>query len=479
MATLAQRIRHTIGDAFGASIVEQTMEKAIRDARERADAPKTSFHDPVSMFLGREWLTKTSRGLTNGDLRRMADNPIISSIIQTRINQVAVFMRPQHDVYEVGFKIRHRDKNKEVNRSRAMEITNWLMEVGIPGYGEESLEVWIRKFLRDSLILDQGNTEIIARRDRLPAYMVAVDAGTVRRLKPSLQYYLPNVNENFYAQILQDRVVAQYTREEMMFGVRNPSTNIHQAGYGTPELEVLARVITTILNAERYNSGQLTQGGTAKGVMVVKGDASKVEMDAFRRDFREAIRNAATYWRPPVLQVGKDGEVDWVTLDRSNRDIEYSALLEFLVKEATAVYQMDPTEINWSTSGGSNTRTVFEARGDFKQKFSERRGLHPLLTFIESQLNCHVVQKFEPEYVIEFVGIERERDKDVEIKEKEAQTYRTVNEIREELGLDNLGKAGDIILNKDWLEANGMLGINRDGESADLVEDEELVDVEN
>jgi len=449
--TLSQRVRHIIGDSFGAEIVEANLEKAIQAARESASAPEAVFHDPMSMFFGQEWIGRGQGHQGNlrigfHELRRMAKNPIIGSIIQTRINQIAAFMRPQQDPYSLGYRVRKFDRNEKGDPAFMKEMTMWLYTVGIPDFGEDLLETFARKYMRDSLILDQGTAEIVFTRDDKPAYLVAVDAASVRRLKASLQYFVPNQDTPFYAQVLQDRVVAEFTKKQMMFGVRNSTTSMFNAGYGLPELEILIRTVTTILNGERYNAGQLTQGGTSKGVMVVKGEANKDQMDAFRRDFREAIRNAAQYWRPPVLHIGKDGDIDWVQLDRSNRDMEYAQLMDFLVKEATSVFQMDPSEINWKI-GGSGTRVNFESGSMQKQTLSQRRGLEPLLTFFANQLNTNVICRFDPTYVVEFIGMERSRKEDSEIRERETKTFRTVNEVRLELGLDEV-EGGDKILNE-------------------------------
>jgi len=449
--TLSQRVRHIIGDQFGAQIVEANLEKAIQAARESASAPQAVFHDPMSMFMGFDFLGRSQGHQGNlrigfNELRRMAKNPIIGSIIQTRINQMAAFMKPQQDPYSVGFRVRKFDRNEVGDETFIKEMTMWLYTVGIPDFGEDLLETFTRKVMRDSLILDQAVAELVFTRDDKPAYLVAVDAATIRRLKASLEYFVPNQDTPFYAQVLQDRVVAEFTKKQMMYGVRNSTTSMFNAGYGLPELEILIRTVTTILNGERFNAGQLTQGGTSKGVLVVKGEANKDQMDSFRRDFREAIRNAATYWRPPVLHIGKDGDIDWVQLDRSNRDMEYAQLMDFLVKEATSVYQMDPSEINWKIAS-TGTRTSFESGVEQKQTLSQRRGLEPLLTFLSNQLNTNVICRFDPTYIVEFVGMERSRKEDSEIRERETKTFRTVNEVRLELGLDEV-VGGDTILNE-------------------------------
>lgn len=455
MVTVGQRLRHIIGDSFGAAIVEQTIEKAIQGAKERAATPETTFYDPMSLFMGREWLTKGSQQLTFNDLRSMATNPIIGSIIQTRVNQVAAYCSPRASAYDVGFEIKTEDAEAKNDVAKTIAFRDWINNAGMEGYGEPMLETFARKFIRDSLILDQACAEIVNRRNGLPAYMVAVDSATIRKLRASLDYATPpRRGDPLYAQIIGDTIVAQYAQENMMFGIRNPQTDISYAGYGMSELEMLVRVVTTILNTERYNSGQLTQGGTQKGVLIIKGDVDNDQFTIFKRDFREAIRNASQYWRPPVLKVSKDSEVDWKALDRSNRDMEYAQLFDFLVKQACGVYQIEPSEINWNI-GASGATTNFEGRYEGKVKASRERGLKPLLTFLANQINQNLIHRIDPRYRLEFTHLEEDRETDSQIRDREVKTYKTVNEQRAELNLPTLGPKGDVILHEAFYKVEG------------------------
>jgi len=105
-----------------------------------------------------------------------------------------------------------------------------------------------------------------------------VDGGTIRKLKTALN---PKRSEStpIYAQVIDDIIVNTYTFDQLIYGIRNPSTNLQRAGYGQSELELLITTITTLLNAERYNSLALSQGGTQKGLLVIKGDIMTSEFD--------------------------------------------------------------------------------------------------------------------------------------------------------------------------------------------------------
>jgi len=470
--TMGKRIRDIIGDSFGADVMEASLDKALADARTGGgvDKPKTTFFDPVRMFMGTEFLDafgqfggggsgRFGRGgrrlLRPWDLRRMAANPVIGSIIQTRINQMSVFAKPQITDYDLGYRIMSDDEGAQKDDEKKKELTMWLLGAGQEGFGEESFEIWMRKFMRDSMILDQGCSEVVMQRDGDPAYFVAVDGATIFRLKESLEYWEPNTRTEFYAQVIDGVVETRYTREEMMFGIRNPQTDLFELGYGLPELEVLTRTVTAILNTERFNFSQVGQGGTSKGVFVVRGAVGKPEMDNFKEEFKRAVRNAGTVWNPPVLHIGDtDGSVDWKQLDRSNRDMEWSKLFEFLIREATAIYQIDPAEVNWSV-GQFGATTTFESSTTDKVLSSQQRGLRPLLRFVEQLLNSHVVKKLDDRYFLKFMGLNTDQKDDIERRSKEVTTYKTVNEVRTELGMESL-PGGDIILNQFYAKALGM-----------------------
>lgn len=452
-----KKLRQIIGSSLGADIVEVQLEKAIKESKDVAySTPQSMFYDPLALFMGREWLVKQRVPLNYQDLRQMAKNPIINSIVQTRLNQIAAFCIPQAGPYDQGYIIKADDPTADKDLVRKKEISDFIHNCGELNYGDDLFEGFVRKYLRDSLTMDQACAEIVNRRNGEPAYWVATDSATMRKLKSTLKYQ-HEPGEKLYGQLLNDVIVAEYSDEQMLFGIRNPQTDITYCGYGMAELETLVRVVTTILNTERYNSGQLAQGGTSKGVFVVQGDhgIDPVQFESFKRDLREAIRNAADFWRPPVLRIGKDGKVDWVQLDRANRDMEYAQLFDFLVKQACGVYQISSEEINW-VIGSAGGKVTFEGGGgaEAKLSYSQKKGLRPLLTFLQNVLNLKIIQRIDrtQKYRIEFVGLALDRNDDSEVRAREVQNYKTVNQVREEMGWKKL-KGGDVVLNQFYMKS--------------------------
>lgn len=455
--TWGQRLRGIVGSVLGADIIEENLERAVRDAQvtaEKAASPQSFFHDPYSMFFGREWLVRGNVALTPMDLRMMARSPIVGSIIQTRLNQISAFCQPSTNSYDYGFKVvpvHPEEKDKKDLKKNQDLLTEFLRTAGTLNYGEGSLEQFCRKVMRDSLTLDIMAAEIVPRKDGLPAYFVGVDAGTIVKLPESLKYDNSNPKEFVYAQLLDEVIRVRYTREQMMFGVRNPQTDIRANGYGMSELEMLINIVTIMGNAEKYNSTLLSQGGTQKGVMVVKGEVDKKEVDSFRRDFREAVQNAAQYWKAPVLSVGKEVEVNWLTIDRANKDMEYAQLFEFIVKVATAVYQIAPEEVNWKV-GISGQRVAFNSGAKDTLDYSKDKGLRPLVSFFGDQLTMNLITKFDPRLKVAFEGIGAAAVDNTEMRVKEVTNFKTINQIREEMGMEPI-VGGDIILNPTYIQA--------------------------
>lgn len=486
----SKRLKGIIGSSLGADIVEYNLEKAVKDAEQKAlltAKPVSVFWDPWTLFMGREWLYRARSVLTFDDLRAMSRSPIIAAIIQTRLNQVAAFCSPSGYTGDYGFKVTimgdATKKADKANEDLIRETTSWLSTAGYIGYGDKTLEDFARKFIRDSLTLDQACGEIVPRLNKMPAYLAAVDGATVRRTAKSLSYDSAP-NDIHYVQVLDEVKRAEYTKEQLIFGVRNPQTDVRANGYGMSELEYLINLITIMANAEKYNSSQLAQGGTSKGMLVVKGEVDKTEIQSFRRDFRHAIQTAAVGWRPPVLHVGTGAEVDWTPLDRANKDMEYNQLFEFVVKLTTAVYQISPAEINWNISTGS--RVTFQSGAKDVLNYSQDKGLRPLLKFFANQMNQALV-RFNPDLRMEFDGLTKSTaTEEADLRMKEVASYKTLNEVRKEANLPEL-EGGDIVLNPIYAGAvkppepapdPAKAELAKEGEAAAIITDPDDPDYE-
>ena len=154
------------------------------------------------------------------------------------------------------------------------------------------------------------------------------------------------------------------------------------------------------------------------------------------------INNA---WRIPMLGGEK---VEWINMQQSNKDMEFSRWNEYLVKVACAVYKIDPMEIGFAQKApglqNNNEQAIYG--------HSQDKGLQPLLKFIENQLNLYIVSEMAEDYEFYFTGLDNDDEKlKLEDRIKKMQ-YKTIDETREDDGLPPIEEGGDVISNPTWLQ---------------------------
>lgn len=428
---------------------------------------KAFFIDPLQFNSNLGYKDKMY-SLSYETLRRMAKTPIINSIIKTRKNQVADFAEPQEDKYSTGFIIRKKgkygveSKMSEKDKKIAFGIQEFLMKGGnVGGWDSDDFDTFIRKIVEDSLIFDQMTFEIIrARRGTIEAFK-ATDASTFRMAESYFakdydnpyfqrngagvwaerQDFGPKVHGYYpaYVQVYQNTKVSEFYPWELCFGVRNPSTSIHANGYGCSELEELINVVTSMLYGDEYNRKFFSQGSAPKGLLRVKGVNNEAALQQFRQQWQSMITGVMQGWKTPVVEA----DVDWIDLQKNNRDMEYSSWMEYLIKIACAVYNIDPVEIGWDISRSTGNSGLFEGSEAERLQHSKDKGLYPLLKFIQRKINKYIVEQINPEFEFVFVGMNGLTiEKELELDIKKINSFMTVNEVREKYDLQPLETPG-------------------------------------
>ena len=466
---------------------------------EQAFDPKASLIDPLSYQSTGYGYKERYSLLDYGKCRQITyADPIVASVIQTRLNQVASFAMPQIDKYKVGFKINLRDKEKEptpAETKEALEIQAFIMNCGVPESFEDTpdlkrkdgFETFLRKIVRDSLTFDQINFEITPRNNGMPYRFGAVDAGTIRLIsdmKENMERvgapYIDPVIINPYAsqgafkeyksqhprtaQVINGVVRHTFDEWEMAFGVRNPRTDIVAQGYGFSEIEMLVTAITSHMNAETYNRKFFSQGSSIKGVLAFEGSVPPDQLEAFRRQWYQQVTGINNAWRTPIMSLGKDSKMNWVSLHSTNREMEFGKWMEYCIKTICGVFQMDPIEIGFDISrmgagqggGGGGLGMANQAE---RIMFSQDKGLRPLVRHIQNLINEYIVYRLNPDFEFEFVGMNvGDEMGDINKIEKQVKTFKTINEIRSEHDLEDIDmeaikkNPGNMILDPGFIQ---------------------------
>jgi hypothetical protein len=425
-------------------------------------------------------------------------DPIVASIIQTRLNQIAAFGKPQTDKYKVGFKIALRDKERtpsKAEKARAKEIEQFIQNCGVPENFEDtpdlrrrdSFDMFLRKIARDSLTFDQANFEIVPRNDGKPYAFYAVDGATVRIIPDKKEHferssgdYNPtgvyvndfgtskefnefNAKHPKFAQVISGVIRHTYDEWEMAFGVRNPRTDILAYGYGYSEIEMLVTTITSHMNAETYNRKFFSQGSTIKGVIAFEGNVPPDQLEAFRRQWYQQVTGVNNAWRTPIMSMGKDSKMNWQSLHSTNREMEFGKWLEYCIKTICGVFQIDPIEIGFDISkqgSGQSGGSAGLGNGNQAERlnFSKDKGLSPLLCFLASLINDYLVYRLDPNFEFEFVGLNNASEKDdLDRALQQVKSFKTINEIRAEHDMkplpsfEEIKNPGDVVLDSSLL----------------------------
>lgn len=444
-----------------------------------------------------------------GVLRNMArKDSLIIAVIENKLSQVHPFTKYQKDKYSPGWIIdpveiadvtdeeklqladpnlddesraqlkfeqdQKREKLKKKQTKEVEQMKVFIENCGMPPeetdttYKRWDFSKFVAAITGDRLTYFYSAIELVPTKDGDKLHhFYPVSSGTIKyvsqnsaseeyakQLAPIIENK-KRVNKRFdsskpfrYVQVVRGKIVAAFTEDELIFEPFHPTVDPEDNGYAMGELEKLVGIVTAHLYAEAHNRNFFTQGIGTKGILHIKGDnISRAQLEAFKRQWFNQVVNTRNAFRPPIIGMAED--VKWVELAQSNKDMEFDNWMNYLIKVTCAIYQMDPSEINFDISK-TNTSTLQEANNEEKLKASKDKGLRPLLDYLENLINNHVLAYWDKDlakkYKFKFVGFDAEsRKQEQERLQKETAVWKTLNEARIEMGRQPI-ENGDIVL---------------------------------
>jgi intein/homing endonuclease len=304
------------------AIAREDIIKARLKPEEAARGLRSLLFDPLSVQYAMGYKDR-KYSLTYDMLKRIPHQlAVVGAILQTRCNQVAAFSVPFRNSKSVGFVIKHKDPEHLTTKSEVefiKDLERFIYNCGHKDpnpyniHKRDDFESFLKKIVRDSLTFDQLCVEVIPDRRGLPYEFMAVDASSIR-IAASNSVYGPNESYHSrspaysgkmlaameqergpyralrlyegtkpdkrpdFVQILNGQIENVYNRDELVFGVRNPRTDVYIQGYGYGELEQLVTIVTSHLYAEDYNRRFFSQG-CVSGDTPVYTDAGIVQIN--------------------------------------------------------------------------------------------------------------------------------------------------------------------------------------------------------
>jgi hypothetical protein len=410
-------------------------------------------------------------------LRAMGSSPMIFSVISTRINQILEFSNFSTELDRPGWTIRRKTsrfeteyKNTDKDKQTIEKIVDFLENGGISAKFtlHDDLHDFLKVFPRDLLELDQGCFELQRTRAGELLTFNTVDSATIRLMEtidPNYRdidkyeevdfkdaKYFPS-----YCQVWRERVLKNpKTQEdiiwypwEMCFATRNKQSAIMANGYGQSELEVLMRVVTWFLESMEYNGRFFTNGSNPRGFFTVKGGVDPRMLNDFRMAWRSMVTGWQNAHKVPIFEADK---IDWVSMQNTNKEMEFAKWMEFLTLITCSVYKVDPSELGFKFGQQS---TLFGEQGQ-KQRLdhSKDKGLKPLLKVIQKNIDKFIVSELDSNYEFWFTGIDIEDETiklDNDIKKLSNGMASMRDKFKEYSGRE-FDEEKDIILNSVYLQ---------------------------
>lgn len=396
-------------------------------------------------------------------------------IINTCINHISrklkPFLKPVTSRNERGFIIHKRFETQLLKKEdkEAIRIRDFICSTG--SYEDSSRDDFVKfctKLLRDELTLDQIATEIQYNKKGEPVAFFAVDAATIERVIPEKQ----NETTFRYLQIVDGMPAAGYTDENMIFDFENPRTDIYHSMYGYSLVEQAVDLITSVINAFIYNAGNFTENRLPKGMLLLSSDMNSDDLDEMEEYIAEIMSGGPlNQWRIPIIPSGdKDAKLEWKPIN-TNREMEFQGWVDYLMSGVMALFGCSADELGLQIQ---KSQPVVDSSSGDRMAAAKSSLLGDLLVFFESYIN-KIIAKINPEYVLEFVGYEKDNPNTVaDLDEKEVRTWKSVNEKRAEKGLDpiDLSKVenpADLPMNVQLIQCfQSNQAMNDDGMGGDM-----------
>lgn len=408
-------------------------------------------------------------------------DPIVSTILHVRSNQVSAFCRRQATRFDTGMKVIANDgfepDEKEIN-----EIEEFLLNCGEKEERSEEDKLTFESFgymvAHDMLTYGNCAIELIKNRGNdlhaflpLPAESIyyankklinkkQIDASvelfhdvaeqsTGKEMKKEIENRSDEDYE--FLQVINGKTVEGFYHDELILSKIYELTDLDLNGYAMGPLERAISMITAHLQIENHQKMFFTHGVASRGLLVIQGDVTPNKLRELQAQWTNQVTGPQSAWRTPIL-AGIKG-VQWEPLTIANRDMEYAAYQDHVIRTMHAVFAIDPEETGFGyLSRGVAQKSLSESSNEWKVTASRDRGLRPILARIEAIINEQVLPVWKKEYAEKykfcFVGLDAEdRMQEVERLQAEVQLHTTIDEAREQADLEPIKIGGGLILN--------------------------------
>ena len=368
------------------------------------------FDYPVTTNL--QIAPRAGEPTTFAELRALADHcDIVRLAIETRKDQMA----------RQTWMIQPRNTSLPIdNRSR--DIATFF------AYPDKTHDwhSWLRMLLEDVMVIDAPTLYVRLTQGNQPYAFDVIDGATIKRLLDE-KGRIPEAPDPAYQQILKGLPAVNYSADELLYMPRN--VRAHKI-YGFSPVEQIVMTINTAIRKSLFQQQYYTEGSLPDSIIGVPSSWNPDQIGAFQRYWDEEL-SGNTGNRRRVKFVA-----DGVNFHPTKTEPLKDEFDEWLARIVCYAFSLPPTPF---------IHQINRATAQTAQEAAESEGLAPLMQWVKALMDKILMQYFDAGD-LEFIW-QKEEETDPMIQAQINQIYvatgvKTVQEVRQELGLEDQGSIG-------------------------------------
>ena len=447
-------------EAMGSSMMPVMNAMMMRKAIERRSSigrvPVKMHTDKLAWYYGTpsiEGVRPKSAKMPDKTLRALQEkNMVITLGIKTRIDQAVRYSKPSRNENQEGFYIELKDKNKEVTDADKKvfdEIEDFVVNLGDLTSEEKYLSGWDHKIdyrFKDFVSEYLWNLFPI---DAAPVYLhrdkgdtlrgfFCIDGANILRVKEPGKTIIQGKKDIVYVEIVNEKIKSTFRYKDICYGYMNKRAEIKYAGYGYSVIEMAVDAVLGRIFGFDYNLAAFSKWKIPGGFLTISGgdgeDVDQETIDAVGRYWRAAMNGTDGQWSIPILPTSKDGAIEFKKVRDSNREMEYHKWMDSVDAFILAFLGVSPEEAGLSLMSAKKP-----AFSDEKNKMGSSKDRFRIILEHLSDTVTKIIQIRWPEYEFHFRGLDMpDKKAEGELVDQDLKTYRTLNDVLKEKGLEPL-----------------------------------------
>ena len=387
-------------------------------------------------------------GIPPESLAKIASENIAPQmIIGMRIADILSYANLSNHPWKKGWRITHREADKNPTKEIRKDVIlaeNFILNCNTQLVGTErdargytSFRQFLAALTRDTLIMD-GMAVWTDRGDdgKVQAFKTLY-SGNIRLAMPGGYMNDPRI---FAVAVDQSgTIITTFTRDELVWYVRNPRSQPDVYGYGLSELQIGVRLIQGFQNAFDMNADTFQRNHVPNGMLLLKGVGwVQRQLDILTRVWNNMAAGISKRWQFPALVVPKDGDLSVLDLsDIRGKEAYYMDYMNLSIGAFCTVFRFPPHRLGYKASG-KGPDSEMPNQTAMERIDEEDIGKEELLDHIELMINEYLLHSRFPHLRFEFTGKNQKQDAREYEERSLAMTFK---ERRANVGLGSLEDA--------------------------------------